>query len=237
MAKKKKNKKETTIEDFYDLKADKIDELVEALKTESVDENEMISFTVEDCVGEEGAKYGEELEYGGNKDKKGKKGKEFNPYKLDKLSRIPTWIKAIFIKYWFAGMVIYLVSFGLSSYIGSNENLVILSGLILGVVVDFLVNPIFRYFESSDKEYDVYTMFPFPLKKFWTILTNIIYYVIVALCVSGIYALINLRFGTWGVEPLIGAIFYVAVDMIFIGVKDLIVFLIRKVKKIEKVRK
>ncbi len=238
MAKKKKQKKETTIEDFYDLKADKVDELVAALKGEEIEDDEPVSYKVEDCVGAEGVEYGEELEYESEKSKKKRGGKEFNPYKLDRLSRVPTWIKACFIKFWFAGMVYYLIGFGLSSYIASTENLVILTGLILGAVVDFLVNPIMRYFESSDKEYNNYIMFPFPLKKFWTLITNILYYIIVAFGVNGIYFIINEYINvTLGVEPLLFGLFAVIVDMIFIGIKDLVVFLVKKAKnkKSEKV--
>ncbi len=232
--KNKKQQKETTIEDFYDLKTDKVDELVAALKGETSEDDEPVSYKVEDCVGEEAAQYGEEREH------KGKSPKTFNPYKLDRLSRVPTWIKAVFIKFWFAGMVSYLISMGLGSIISSDENRLLLSGLVLGVVVDFLVNPIFRYFESSDKEYNPYMMFPFPVKKFWTIFANIIYYILVVLVVNytfyyGVNELFNYINGTENtvylyLEPLLFGLFTVVIDMVFIGIKDLIVFLIKKSK-------
>ena len=51
MAKKKKKFQETTIENFYDLKIDKVDELVAALKGETDDNAEEISMNISDCTG------------------------------------------------------------------------------------------------------------------------------------------------------------------------------------------
>lgn len=238
MSRKKKQKnKETTIEDFYDLKIDKVDELVEALKSSpnaDVDAEgnakEPLPMTIAECTGE------------ATPDTKTRTGKDkrFDPYKLDKFSRIPVWLKAIFIKFWFAGAVCYFVMFGLSLYFAADD-LFIISGLILGILVDFIINPIFRMLESDDKEYNRYMMFPFPVKVFWTFLTNIIYYIFVMFVVSyaytGLNMLINLINGApdhhiaVGVEPLLCGIFAVIVDMAFIGLKDLLVWLIRKNKR------
>lgn len=233
MSKKKKKNKETTIENYYDLKVDKVDELVAALKGDTAESEEPVSYKVEDCIGKEAASQGEETEYK-------KSSKEFNPYKLDRLSRIPTWIKAIFIKWWFAGMVCYLINMGLSSVIPNDENRMLLTGVVLGIVVDVLVNPALRYFQSSDKEYNNYIMFPFPFKKFWTFFTNIIYYIAVQFAVlysyMGLNMMIDAITGTTGnihvgVEPLLYGTFSVIIDMIFIGIKDLIVFLVRRAKE------
>lgn len=236
MAKKKKNKKETTIEDFYDLKTKEMDELVAALKGETPQDAEPVSYNVEECIGTEAAGQGEVREYSN------KKQKEFNPYKLDRLSRVPTWIKAFFIKFWFAGMVCYLVSFGLGSIITNDENRLILTGVVLGIVVDVLVNPALRYFQTSDKEYSNYMMFPFPFKKFWTFFTNIVYYIAVVFVVmymyQGLNELINVIKGVGagttniavGVEPLLYGVFCVLADMVFIGIKDLIVYLVKRGK-------
>lgn len=227
MAKKKKKNKETTIENYYDLKVDKVDELVSALKDDVSQDAEEISMNISDCTGEDSAE---------NYTKSGKQ-KQFDPYKVDKLSRIPTWIKAWFVKFWFAGAVCYFIMWG----IGLSDALdsIVLCGAVLGLVVDILVNPIFRYMESDRKEYDNYMMFPFPFKVYWTFLTNIVYYILVLFCVNycyfGLNELINLITGTSdniyvGVEPLLFGLFAVVIDMAFIGVKDLIVHLVKKHK-------
>ncbi|MGN1104318.1 MAG: hypothetical protein ACI4QI_05520, partial [Candidatus Coproplasma sp.] len=236
MARKKKEFKETTIENYYDLKVDKVDELVEALKSspkEDVDTDnqplEPISTSIAECTGTD------------TPDTRTKKGKEkhFDPYKIDKLSRVPVWIKASFIKFWFAGAVCYFVMFGLSLYVAADD-LFIVCGLILGLLTDFIVNPIFRMLESDDKEYNNYMMFPFPVKVYWTFFTNLLYYVLVMFTVSYMYTglnmLINLITGSpsstiaVGAEPLLQGVFCVIADMAFIGIKDLIVFLVKRGK-------
>lgn len=177
MAKKNKKIRETTIENFYDLRLDKIDELVAALKDEdNVGEN--ISMNIADCTGESKEGMSERA-----------RNREFDPYKVDRFSRIPAWIKAIFIKFWFAGMVCYFVMMGLK--IGNDLDRLVLVGAVLGVVVDVLVNPLFRYMESDRREYNAYMMFPFPFRAFWTFFTNLIYYIFVLVCVNFCYLGLN----------------------------------------------
>lgn len=225
MSKKKKNK-ESTIENYYDLKVDKVDELVAALKgTDPPAEQEEISLKISDCTGEQA-----------ETTKKGKKEKEFDPYKIDKLSRIPSWIKALFIKFWFAGAVCYFIMMGTGL---RDLDGVVITGAVLGVIVDVLVNPLFGYMQSDKKEYDKYIMLPFPFKKFWTFFVNIIYYVgvlfVVNYCYLGLNLIINAIRGTQttyyvGVEPLLFGIITTIVDMAFIGVKDGIVYGVKKAK-------
>ena len=166
-----------------------------------------------------------------------KKSKEFDPYRHNFLAWLPAWVKAIFIKWWFAGAVCFFIMWGIGQ---TGLDAIFLVGVILGVIVDVLVNPIFRMLESDKKEYNYYMMFPFPLKAFWTFLTNVIYYLAIALvinyCYFGVNQIINLIKHTTdvyyvGVEPLLFGVFCVVADMAFIGIKDLIVFLVKKSKK------
>lgn len=229
MAKKKKIR-ETTIENYYDLKVDKVDELVAALKEENYEPAGEISMNISDCTGVDDPL---------NKTRFGKQ-KQFDPYKTDFLGRVPTWIKAIFIKFWFAGAVCYFIMWGIGLENGLDS--IVLSGAVLGIVVDILINPLFRYMESDRREYDAYMMFPFPFKAFWTFFANILYYIIILACVNGCYFGINELYnavsGTQsqiyiGVEPLLFGLFCVIADMIFIGVKDAAVYLVRKRKNKE----
>lgn len=226
MAKKKKKTPETTIQNYYDLKVDKVDELVSALKEEPFEDDNNLTMFISDCTGEDSPE---------NYTRSGKK-KEFDPYKVDFLGKIPAWIKAIFVKWWFAGAVCYFIMFGLQNIIGSALDLIVLTGIVLGLVTELLVNPLFRYMERGEREYDPYVMFPFPFKAFWTFFTNILYYVVVVVCVNGLYLGLNLLIeanggNMTGVEPLLFGTFCLIVDMAFIGVKDLVVFLVRRAKK------
>jgi hypothetical protein len=216
----KKNKKkspETTIENYYDIRKEAVDDLVSALKGEETESAEPSMNMADYAQSEE--------------EKKKLKDKQFNPYSVDKMSRIPTWIKAIFVKFWAAGAVCFFITWGLQSFL-NNENLVLLMGLVMGIVTDVFVNSAFIHFQSDAREYDAYMLLPFPFKVFWTFFVNIAYSIGVMFVVSFIYAGINIYFDTvFGVEPLLFGVFYTAVDMVFIGIKDLIVFLVRKAKK------
>lgn len=216
--------KETTIENFYDLKTKEMDELVAALKGETPEDASVPTANIAEITGETQE---------GNKKKSGKA--EFDPYKRDKFSRIfPFWLKALFIKFWFFGLVCYFVLMGLGIYITNNLDLFVVCGLVTGVIVDCLVNPIFRMMESDRKEYNYFMMFPFPFKKIWTFFANLIYYLGVMILLSWFYELI---FGVLkvsdfgGVEPLGFGLACLIVDMALIGIKDLIVFLVKRAVK------
>lgn len=230
MAKKQKFQEEK-IENYYDLKVDKVNELVAALKDDA-DElpNNEVSMNINDCTGI----------YDPKNVKRNGKQKQFDPYSTDFLSKIPTWVKAIFIKWWFAGLVCYFVPMGLGYYVTDSLDRFVLTGFVLGIVVDLMVNPIFKFLESDRKEYDIYMMFPFKFKAFWTFFANMFYYLIVMIGVNGLYFGINeaLRTGVnnstyVAMEPLLFAVFALIIDMAFIGIKDLLVHLIRKSKKKE----
>lgn len=217
MAKKKKERKETTIENYYDLKVDKVDELVSILKDGEEEFTDEVSYRIAD--------YAETEE-----DKKKAANKKFDPYKLDRMSRVPTWIKAFFVKIWSNGVVCFLFVWGMQNYIADHLDLMVLTGLMLGIINDLFVNTAFLHFQSDKREFDNYIMFPFPFKKFWTFFANIFYYIIVVFSVYfGIYYWVNKLF-TFGLEPITFGLFTMLFDMAFIGIKDLIVHLVRKSK-------
>lgn len=230
MAKKDKNKvQESTIENYYDLKVDKVDELVAALKGDDTGDGSEVNYGMNTNMGVNDA---------GNLTRSGKE-KQFDPYKTDFLSRIPAWIKALFVKFWFAGAVCLFIMWGIGV---QDEDAVLLMGIVMGLIVDILVNPLFRYMETDRREYNAYMMFPFPFRAIWTFFANIFYYILVLIVVNlsyfGINQLINLINSTQevyyiGVEPLLFGVFAVIIDMAFIGIKDLIVFLVKKSKKKE----
>lgn len=230
---RKKNKKfqETTIENYYDLRIDKVDELVSALKDEDPVFEEDISYGVADNTGV----------YDSGSYKRSGKQKQFDPYKTDFLGKIPAWIKALFVKFWFAGAVCYFVMWGIR--LGDSLDSLVLTGAVLGLIVDMFVNPIFRYIETDRKEYNAFMMFPFPFKAYWTFFANMIYYVLVLMGVNGVYIVINYianvaantqGFIHVGVEPLLFGALCVAVDMVAIGIKDGIVAIVRHNKNKKK---
>ncbi len=196
MAKKKKTAapvEKETIENYYDLKTDAVDRLVNA----------------------------EKKTY---KKTKTDPGKEYRSSWIDK---IPTWILALFVKFWFAGAVCFFIFWGLGLYISDLLDMIVVLGIVLGMVTDLLVNNVFRFFETYKGQNSKWMMFP--QKKYWTFLTNIPYAMLVLFCVIEIYEAINgianALGGTTGiivlgVEPVMFGLFYMMVDMCFITIKN-----------------
>lgn len=175
-----------------------------------------------------------------NADKKtytGKKdpGKEYRSSFLDK---IPNWILAVFVKFWFAGAVCFFILWGLGGYIGNMENMVIVLAIVHGMVTDLLVNNVFRFFETYKGQNSRWMMFP--KKAYWTFLANIPYAGLVLWCVIWTYNLINVVANSisgtegiihLGVEPILYGLFYLLFDTIFIGIKHLFVKIINDAKQ------
>ena len=73
------------------------------------------------------------------------------------LSKIPSWMKALFIKFWFNGAICFYIIWGLplTDYI---DLLVVLS-IVIGMVTDILVNNILRFIETVPGENNKWMMF------------------------------------------------------------------------------
>ena len=210
MAKKNKNSTPTPTENNetkpYDLKTDAVDRLVNAEK------KSYPKLTIEN-------------------DPRRK-------YKNGLLDRIPSWIKALFIKFWFNGAVCFFVFWGLGIVIPNMENMILILAAVLGMVTDVLVNNIFRYFASPKGSNDKWMMFP--KKRYVNFFLNIIYAFGVLLTVIWIYNVINVAInaitGTpepityLGVEPILFGLFYMAVDLIFIFMKNTVIKIIADAK-------
>ncbi len=219
MAKKKKGESpEETTTNYYDLKVDSIDELVAALKGEDLGDTPAPTTDIEEITGEK-------------VHSKKQTDRHFDPYKRDALSKLPTWLKAVFIKWWFAGLVCWLIMSGLGTYITSGLDMLVVVGFAMGIVVDVFVNPLLKMMDSDRNEYDNYIMFPFPFKKFWTFFANMGYYLVVIIGVNYVYAIIRLVWADCPIEALFFGVFTVAVDMAFIGIKDAIVCAVKNRKE------
>ena len=154
-----------------------------------------------------------------------------DPYKIDRLAKIPPSVKAVFIKWWFAGAVYYFVGMGIQALDTANQfDLILVLGIVLGMVNDLLVNNIFRYMRTDKAIYDPYMMFP--QKKFYTFFCNILYYTLISAAVAYLYNAINLAAQAAGLvgedkvwltaEPVLYGVFILLLDMALLGIKALI---------------
>lgn len=195
---KKQQKGKPVAENYYDLKVEAVERLVNAKSAPEVSE------------------------------------KEIRKYKSKGRLNIPSWVKILFIKFWFSGAICYFFLWGMGLYLGGLDLMAVLA-IALGVSTDLMVNHLLHSFEPEKGAYDKWMMIPF--RRFWTIFLNVIYAGVLLYCVIQVYAVINtLLVGNvneaetvaLGVEPLLFGIFYMAVDMLFITVKNTMVKIVRE---------
>lgn len=146
----------------------------------------------------------------------------------DFLGKIPTPIKTLFIKFWFNGAVCFFIYWGLASYVAAYWDMILILAVVLGVVNDLLVNNSLRFFATVNGGNDKWMMFP--QKKYWTLFANIFYSAIVLAGVMGIYFVLYKLAGIQ-VEPILFGVSYVAIDMLFIGIKNLLIKIINDAKE------
>lgn len=159
-------------------------------------------------------------------------------YRSSALDKVPNWIKALFIKFWFNGAVCFFIFWGLGLYVTNLLDMLVVIAVVLGMVTDILVNNAFRFFEKYEGQNSKWMMFP--KKRYWTFFANIIYAFPVLALVVWLYEVIN-TIGNWvngteneiilGVEPILFGLFYLFFDLCFIGVKNTLLKIISDAKQ------
>ena len=138
---------------------------------------------------------------------------------------LPDWMKAILVKIWFAGSGCFFLFWGLSAYVTARLDLLFIFGTGLGIVTDLLTNNSLRFLAKTAHGNDAWMMFP--QKRYVTFFLNILYAMILLLCVDVWYSLLNFallamgRPAVLGVEPVLFGVFYTAFDLLFISMKRL----------------
>lgn len=153
---------------------------------------------------------------------------ELRKYRSGPKLRLADWLKAILIKMWFAGSVCFFIFWGLSAYLTATLDLLLVFAIALGVVTDILTNNILRYFAKARGGNDRWMMFP--QKRYYTFFLNIVYAMVLLLCVDMFYNLINAAALSvtggdrvaLGVGPILFGVFYTGFDLLFIRMKLLL---------------
>ncbi|MCH5204194.1 MAG: hypothetical protein J1F03_05555 [Oscillospiraceae bacterium] len=205
MAKKEKNKRvEKNASDYYKLKTGSVDKLVNPSEAPVVPESEIKKY-------------------------KSGSGK----------FKIPDWLKVVFLKFWFGGAVCFFFFWGLAQYIQNEFDLMVVIAIGLGLVTDLLLNHMLHFIAPEEGYYNKWMMFP--SKKFWTIFLNCIYAGFILFFIMNTYDIINriINFSMGneeaeiylGVEPLLFGVFYMGFDLLFIGIRNTIVKIVRDANK------
>ena len=159
-------------------------------------------------------------------------------YRSSALDKVPNWIKAVFMKFWFNGAVCFFIFWGLGLYVTNLLDMLVVIAVVLGMVTDILVNNAFRFFEKYEGQNSKWMMFP--KKRYWTFFANIIYAFPVLILVVWLYEIINTVGnrvnGTeneiiLGVEPILFGLFYLFFDLCFIGVKNMFLKILSDAKQ------
>ena len=114
--------------------------------------------------------------------------KEIKKYRRDLFGKIPVFVKALFIKFWFNGAICYFFFFGLGVFFKSMLDRLVVLAVGMGVINDLLVKNALLYFDNGNGYAD-WTLFPY--RKFWTLIANIVYSFVLTAFVVFVYVGVN----------------------------------------------
>ena len=169
---------------------------------------------------------------------------DFNPYEVDKLARVPSWIKILLLKYWAAAAACFLLmgawELGLNVFNDSPDvtiRLVILLGLFLTVLMNYPIRVIIRLMYNRRNNTYKYNMIN--MKGLKTLPLALVYNMAIAILIFILnvnflskFHLVFDPFGTTdgtGIEPFTIALVYMLIDGICIIVKNIIVMIAQRV--------
>ena len=151
---------------------------------------------------------------------------ELRKYKTGGKFKIPNVVKVLFLKAWFAGAVCYFILWGLGFYINNLIDMLFVLGVVLGMATDLLTN--------NDK------WLMFPKKGMVSFFLNMVYAIVLIICVYFLYGVINRTLIAvmgnpeqvpLGVEPVMFGIFTMGFDVLFIKCKDLMNQIIKDARR------
>ena len=169
---------------------------------------------------------------------------DFNPYEVDKLARVPSWIKILLLKYWAAAAACFLLmgawELGLNVFNDSPDvtiRLVILLGLFLTVLMNYPIRVIIRL--MYNRRNNTYKFNMINMKGLKTLPLALVYNMAIAILIFVLnvsflskFHLVFDPFGTTdgtGIEPFTIALVYMLIDGICIIVKNIIVMIAQRV--------
>jgi len=151
---------------------------------------------------------------------------ELRSYRSGPKLKAADWAKALFIKFWFAGAVCFFFIWGLGTVLRSELDMIVVTGMALGIVTDLLTNPVLRFFEKTPGQNSRWMMVT--RKSYSGLFLNILYGYLVFFLVYLLYNGINLVIaGITGVtdavflpvEPVFFGLFCLGVDLLLIQAK------------------
>ena len=154
---------------------------------------------------------------------------ELRAYRSGPKMKVADWVKMLFIKGWFAGAVCFFFIWGLGGLLGNELDILFVTGMALGLVTDWLTNPVLRFFEKTPGQNARWMMVT--RKGTFGLFLNILYGYLLLFLVYLLYNVINLAAsritGTaglvvLGVEPILFGVFCLGFDLLLIQLKRML---------------
>ena len=162
------------------------------------------------------------------------KNNEFNPYASDKLSRIPSWIKVLFLKYWVAAATFYF--FGVANPLiplsGEDFNLAstfepyyLFLSLGLALFTEYITKNFIKFMKNDrDDTTRLNLVYAF------VIMIPMILILVVLASHNLVFDTLNSGGNKAAIEPFTAGFVYIALDAIAVSVKNLIIYLYKQAK-------
>ncbi len=152
---------------------------------------------------------------------------ELKKYRSRGKLHIPGWMKAAFIKTWFAGAVCYFILWGLGLYIRGLDMLFVLA-VGYGMVTDLLTNNVLRFLEATPGENNKWLLVT--TRGTAGLFLNILLGMVTVAGVYFTYGIINQTASLiagdpelvfLGVEPIVFGLFCMGVELLLLRIKAL----------------
>ena len=167
--------------------------------------------------------------------------KKYDPYEIDKLSKIKPKYKIGFLKFWAAGAVCFFIAIPLGPYLADVLDLIVALGLVLGIVIEYIVNNVIRWMNNENQPTLSFCLYE--KKNLSSLFINIAYGLAMVFLIyftyAGLGSLIEIfkldLFSDFdfGVEPVLFGLLFLLYDGIVIYIKNRIKNGLKKGKKDE----
>lgn len=174
---------------------------------------------------------------------------DINPYQVDKLAKVPSWIKILLLRYWAAAAACFLLfgisELGLNIYqegeyaaVELNVKLLLLLALFFAIFTNYVVRVFVRLmYNRRDNTYRLNLInFKGVLSFVASLAYNLVMAILVFVLNVGVlskYGLVLDPFGTTGgigIEPFTVGFLYIILDGVFIIIKNIIVMIVQRVQ-------
>lgn len=158
----------------------------------------------------------------------GNKGPKYDPYEIDKLSKIKPQYKIAFLKFWAAGAVYFFIAIPLGPYLSDVLDLIVALGIVIGIAIEYVINNVIRWMNNDNQKTIKYCLFEKRslLSLFFNVAYGIVMVFIIYYTYVGFGLLIDafeLDFFTdfdFGGEPVLFGLLFLLYDGILVFLKN-----------------